>query len=76
LRYDESQVVDAAYTTGYSRKTISLLFDHVMFAQEENKNALDAHNKPSENIAVDEERNLWQSPSEPSRWDQGIARHI
>ena len=60
----------------YSRKIISLSFDHVIFIQAEKNNARDIHHEPSENIAVDEERNLWQSPSEPLGWDQRIAEDI
>jgi hypothetical protein len=54
----------------------SLSFEHVIFIYVKENNAHDAQNQRSEKIAIYEEYNLWQSPSEPSRWDQGIAGGI
>jgi hypothetical protein len=37
-------------------------------------NTHDVHNEQGENITIYEKHDLWQSPAEPSEWDQGVAR--
>jgi hypothetical protein len=75
LRYNDSQVAVDIYPMWHSRRFCSLSFEHVILRYMRG-NGNDARNQKCENIAIYEKYKFWKSPSEPSRWDQGIARGI
>jgi len=75
-RYNDSKVVVGILRAGHSRichslYIISVCDFHILWME---NNTHDVHNEQGENITIYEKQDLWQSPAEPLKWDQGVAR--
>jgi hypothetical protein len=57
----------------YLRMQLKLSFKGVIIIRVKAGATYDVHNQRSENIAIHDENNFWQSPSEPWWGGQGIA---